>query len=231
MHVAQSATAFRQALEALNRSVVPYVIGGAFAIHHYTGIWRNTNDLDVYLERKHVRRAVHALSRAGFRDHGEMAAGDRKWIYHAVKNHGFVDLIWQPPNHLSPVDETVHARGEDGMFLNIPTRFMPADDLVWAKVFTMNHHRCDWPDVFHVVRARPKNFDWEHLVGKMAEHWPVLLSFIVLYDWTYPREAQSIPQGVRDELLKRKRGLPIVSDEPTREAVLDPWIYTRPTSP
>ncbi len=175
--------------------------------------------------------AVDALSNAGFRDYGEMAPGDREWIYHVTKNRVLIDLVWQPPNHLSPVDESFHQRGPQGSFLGLPARFMPPDELIWAKVFTMNRHRCDWPDVFYLVRARPDDLDWRRLVNKMGDHWPVLLSFIILYDWTYPSETQCIPQDIREELLRRKKECPIETAEPTREAVLDPWIYTRQQSP
>ena len=221
---------FRRALEALNRSNVPYVVGGAFALYRYTGIWRNTHDLDIYLERKNVPVAVDALLRAGFRDYGEMAAGDREWIYHATKSRVLIDVIWQPPNHLSPVDESFYARSRQGTFLGVPVRFMPPDELMWAKIFTMNRHRCDWPDVFDLVRACPKTLDWQYLVRKLGEHWPVLLSFVILFDWTYPSEKQCIPQEIREELMNRKARMPTISDEPTREAILDPWIYSRPAS-
>jgi len=227
----RNAEAFRQALLALNTSGVPYVIGGAFAMHRYSGVWRNTNDLDIYLERQYIERAVDALSQAGFLDCGEMAVGDREWIYHATKKRVLVDLIWQPPNHLSPVDESFHARGQEGAFLEVPVRFIPPDELLWAKVFTLNRDRCDWPDLFHVVRARPGGLDWEHVVRKMGEHWPVLLSFIILYDWAYPSETQCIPRGLREELLERKLSLLMPSEGPTREAVLDPWTHTRGLPP
>jgi len=222
---------FQQALQALNKSNVPYVVGGAFALHHYTGVWRNTHDLDVYMERKDAPAAIDALSRAGFHDYGEMAAGDRQWIYHATKNRVLIDVIWQPPNHLSPVDESFYARSRQGTFLDVPVRFMPPDELMWAKIFTMNRHRCDWPDVFTLVRACPRTLDWQRLVRKLGEHWAVLLSFIILYDWTYPSDRQYIPQEIRDELLDKKMRMPTVSEEPTREAILDPWIYSRPASP
>lgn len=224
----RSAKTFQQALQALRRSGVPHVVGGAFAMHHHTGIWRYTNDLDIYLERRFVSPAIRELSSAGFRNRGEMAPGDRKWIYHAAKNNVLVDLIWEPPNHLSPVDETFYERGPEGTLLGTDVRFLPADELIWAKIFIMNRHRCDWPDVFHVVRASPKGLDWNHLLRKMGEHWQVLLAFIILYDWAYPSEMQRIPSDLRESLLRRKQQLPITSVEPTREAILDPWIYTRP---
>lgn len=223
-----NAKAFRQALHALNNSGVPYVVGGAFAMHHYSGVWRNTNDLDIYLERRCVPSAVHALTRAGFRDHGEMAVDDRHWIYHAVKNETFIDLIWQPPNRLRPVDSSFYAEGEDGALLEVPVCFMPPEELIWAKIFTMNRHRCDWPDIFHIVRAMRDRLDWQHLIDNMDEHWPVLLSFVVLFDWVYPGESDAIPDTVRNQLIERKQAHPPSPQEPTREAILDPWIHTRP---
>ncbi len=219
---------FQEALRALNKADITYVVGGAFAMYHYTGKWRDTNDLDVYLERSCVRPAVDALSGAGFRDHGEMAVGDREWIYHAVRDSTFVDLIWQPPNHLLPVDASFFDRGEDGTFLQVPVRFMPPEELVWAKIFTMNHQRCDWPDVFQMVRATRGRLDWPYLINRMAEHWPVLLSFVVLFDWVYPGEADAIPDLIRKELIQRKMTHPPSPEEPTREVILDPWVYTRP---
>ena len=39
---------YREALEMLNESGASYMLGGAFAIFHYTGIYRDTKDLDVF---------------------------------------------------------------------------------------------------------------------------------------------------------------------------------------
>ncbi|MDM8175553.1 hypothetical protein QT327_14560 [Olivibacter sp. 47] len=39
---------FKEALKLLNDSGSPYMLGGAFAMFHYTGIFRNTKDLDIF---------------------------------------------------------------------------------------------------------------------------------------------------------------------------------------
>lgn len=227
----RSMEVFREALRALNEAGVPYVVGGAFAVHHYTGYWRNTHDLDLYMERQNVSQAVESLVNVGFQDDGEAAAGDRDWIYHMVKDEVMIDVIWQPPNHLDPVNAGFHEWGEEATFLETPVRFMPREELVWSKIFTLNHHRCDWPDVFRVIRACSPDFDWQRLMEKLGEHWPVLLAFIVLYDWVYPQESGCIPDSVRQELMRRKAEWPIEANQPLREMVLDPWIYTRPLAP
>lgn len=231
-HVSRGSLAvFGEALSALNGAGIPYVIGGAFAVHYYSGTWRNTNDLDVYLERKHLREAADVLSELGFRDFGEMAAGDREWIYHAFKDHALIDIIWQPPNHLSPVNESYYRRGVEGYFDGIPVRFIPPDDLIWSKIFTMNLHRCDWPDVFSIIRSCPEQINWRYLLDKMGDHWPVLYAFFVLFEWAYPSEAECIPGAIREELVARTKRLTATPGAPIREAILDPWIYTRPVAP
>jgi hypothetical protein len=220
---------FRQALQALNESRVPNAIGGAFAIFHYTGMWRNTHDLDIYLEHKHLTDAVSALLSAGFEDKGEVAPGDNTWILHAIKNDTLVDLIWEPPNHLRTVDTPMIAGGDDGEFLGVPVRFLSADELIWSKVFTLNRHRCDWPDIWHVIRARPSNLDWSNLLEHMGEQWPVLTSCIIMFDWTFPQDREAIPNGIRDDLkrLHRERSNAEPEYQLEREELLDPWLYTR----
>ncbi len=227
----QEAELFRQAINALNVAGVPYVIGGAFAVYHYGGLWRNTNDLDVYVEREKVSEAALVLMREGFLDCGEMAAGDRDWIYHTKKEEVIVDVIWHSPTGLPVFGPGQYERAPHGEFLGLPTRFLPADDLVLAKIFTMNLHRCDWPDVLRIVRSCPEQFDWQYLVDCMGEHWPVLLSFIILFDWLYPSDVCCIPVWMREELLARKTASVLPPEGPSREVMLDPWIYTRPVIP
>mgnify|MGYP003766398011 CR=1 FL=1 len=224
----ESKRVFREALATLNEAGMPYVVGGAFAMHHYSGVWRYTNDLDLYLDRRHVPVAIEMLSSIGFRDFGEQAAGDREWIYHAMKDGTLMDLIWQSPNRVTSFDGSFFERGSEGAFLGIPVRFMAAEDLVMSKIFTLNHQRSDWPDVFQVIRGCGGRLDWRYVLGRLGDNWAVLLALIVLYDWVYPSETYKVPQFVRDDLLRRKLAHVPSRSEPVRESVLDPWMYSRP---
>ena len=42
---------FREILESIERSEVPYAVAGAFALREHTGICRDTKDLDLFLTR------------------------------------------------------------------------------------------------------------------------------------------------------------------------------------
>src|SRR4051794_41978446 len=57
---------YRRALHALNAASVPYVVAGAYAIYEHTGIYRQTKDLDLFVEPSAVIGAARALHDAGF---------------------------------------------------------------------------------------------------------------------------------------------------------------------
>jgi hypothetical protein len=57
---------FCEVLGHLNGVKLPYVVAGAFALQQHTGIWRNTKDLDLFLEAKVVPHALQHLEEQGF---------------------------------------------------------------------------------------------------------------------------------------------------------------------
>ena len=46
---------YRNALEMLNRSGVPYMIGGTYAFQYYAGIARTTKDFDIFMMKKVIK--------------------------------------------------------------------------------------------------------------------------------------------------------------------------------
>src|SRR5579884_584773 len=49
---------YRDVLLAMNEHQIPYAVAGAFALQKYTGIWRVTKDLDLFLNMAHVPAAL-----------------------------------------------------------------------------------------------------------------------------------------------------------------------------
>jgi len=58
---------FRSAASALRRGRVPFLVGGAFALRHYTGIARDTKDFDLFVRPGDALAALEELSDAGYR--------------------------------------------------------------------------------------------------------------------------------------------------------------------
>src|SRR5690606_42045295 len=67
---------YQAALRALNQAGVPYVVSGLYAIYAYTGIYRQTKDLDLLLEPKYVIQAARVLRDAGF--HTRLRSEERR---------------------------------------------------------------------------------------------------------------------------------------------------------
>ena len=92
---------YRRALQALNDASVPYVVAGAYAIYEHTGIYRQTKDLDLFVEPSAVIPAARALHDAGF----VMRLEDLHWLAKAFVGDKFVDLIYGMGNGVAFIDE------------------------------------------------------------------------------------------------------------------------------
>ena len=77
--------------------------------------------------------------------------------------------------------------------------------MIWQKALIMERERFDGADVAHVLRARADRLDWDRLLDRFAEHWPVLLSHLILFGYIYPEERAKIPARVMRTLLRRAR--------------------------
>jgi len=218
---------YAQALSALNERGVPYMLGGAFAVHHYTNLWRDTHDIDIYITPETLDQATDALRSAGFHDLGEQALGDRDWIYHAGRESVIVDVIWRFANLANYVSDDWFARAPRGRFLGIDVAFLPLEELIWIKVFIINRHRCDWPDVLRLIRARCEAVNWDRLLDLLGEHWLLLAAVVDVFDWQHADSTACIPDHIREELARRHQGYGPGQGDQGREHLLDPWLHLR----
>lgn len=217
-----------EALDALCDSGVQFMVGGAFAVYHYTGWWRNTHDIDVYVTHENMPRAAAALASVGFVDLGEQAPGDHQWIYHSGKDGLIFDVIWRFANLENYITPDWFDRASAGEFLDLPLKFMPLEELVWIKVFVINRHRCDWPDVMRIVQAQCQRLDWGRLLDLIGEHWLLLAGMIDVFDWQHPDSMGCIPDAIRSELAaKHQRYRYDHPGKVDREHLLDPWLHQR----
>jgi hypothetical protein len=216
-----------EALSSLIDSEIPFLVGGAFAVHFYTDLWRDTRDLDVFVPPRDVPNAVDALRATGFADIGEMAARDNDWIFHGRKRNIMVDVIWRFANGIATVDQEWMDEGEPGEFLGYDVAFVPTEKLIYSKLFTLNRHRCDWPDIMRLMKNSVRPVRWPHLLEMIGEHWLLLAGLIDVFDWQHPSETEVVPREIRKELQRRRGKYNLGSNAPSREELLDPWIFTR----
>ncbi len=57
----------RRSVAALHAAEVPFLIGGAYMVEVCGGVSRSTKDFDLYVRPNHVKAALRALARAGYK--------------------------------------------------------------------------------------------------------------------------------------------------------------------
>ena len=227
LFVEQHRELYRQALSALESSGVEYMLGGAFAVYYYTGWWRDTHDIDIYVMPEHLDEAIRALEEADFTDLGEQAGGDRAWIYHSGREALIVDVIFRFANLSNYVTSNWLERAPDTQFLGTNMKILPLEELIWLKVFVINRDRSDWPDVMRIIKAQCSQIDWTRLLELLGEHWLLLAGLIDVFDWQHPDSMGCIPDEIRNGLAERRKDYNKHPVKVEREHLLDPWLHQR----
>src|SRR5688500_11353632 len=170
---------YRRALQALNAASIPYVVAGAYAIYEHTGIYRQTKDLDLFVEPAVVVPAARALHDAGF----VMRLEDLHWLAKGFVGDKFVDLIYGMGNAVAFIDDQWVQHSRAGVLAAQPVRIAPAEELLWHRLFINERHRHDMSDVVHLLLCSGDILDWERLVARVGPHWPLLLAQLQIFSF------------------------------------------------
>jgi len=190
---------YRRALQALNDASVPFVIAGAYAIYEHTGIYRQTKDLDLFVEPSVVIPAARALHDAGF----VMRLEDLHWLAKAFVGETFVDLIYGMGNAVAFIDEAWITHSRPGVLAAQPVRIAPSEELIWHRLFINERHRQDMSDIVHLLLCEGDSLDWERLLARIGEHWPLLLAQLQTFSYVYPGYRTNVPAWVMKQLIER----------------------------
>jgi len=197
----QERQVYKRALEALNGAGISYVVAGAYAIYAHTGIYRKTKDLDLFFEPRDVVTAARALRDAGFVTRLE----DLHWLAKATMGEYFVDLIYGMGNGIAVIDRTWLEHSRPGILAACPVRIASPEELIFHRLFISERHRHDMSDIVHVLLCHGETLDWERLVARVGEHWPLLLSQILMFSYVYPGYRSNVPDWVPQRLLQQAR--------------------------
>jgi hypothetical protein len=186
------------ALRKLDEAGVPYLVGGGYAMAYYTGIARNTKDLDIFLRPQDRDRCLTTLAAAGYRTEFFYPF----WIAKAIDptTDAFIDILYSSGNGLCVVDDewfidnpVVHVHGH-------PTRLVPAEEQLWSKAFVQDRDRFDGADVIHLIYGQAEKLNWKRLLRRFEGHERVLLAHLLLFGYAYPNDQDRIPAWVTASL-------------------------------
>lgn len=191
---------YTEALEMLNNSGARYMLGGAFALFHYTGIYRDTKDLDVFCKSSEYPRILKFFAEKGYRT--ELT--DARWLAKIFKDEYFIDVIFDTTNNIVRVDESWYTYAVKAHFKGIEVLLIPPEELIWCKIYVQNRERFDGADVNHLILKTGKNLDWKRLLLHMEQHWHLLLAQLLIFQFVYPADYHEIiPKWLFDDLMAR----------------------------
>jgi hypothetical protein len=190
---------YRASVRLLEQADIPFLIGGAYAFGRYTGISRDTKDLDIFLQPKDVERALTTLENGGYRCERTFP----HWLAKAHCGEYVIDLIYGAGNGLCEVDQSWLDRACEGKLLGIPVKLCAPEEILWMKAFVMERERYDGADIAHLIESCAERINWQHLVHRFGPDWRLLLSHLVLFGYIFPSERHRIPASVTGELVHR----------------------------
>ena len=190
---------YRAALLTLRESGIEFLVGGAYALDRYTGIARDTKDLDVIVHPDECERVLEVFAQSGF--HTELTFPH--WLGKARSGDDMVDVIFSSGNGCARVDEDWFEHSIADRVLDVPVRLIPVEEMIWSKGLIMERERYDGADIAHLLRVRAAGLDWRRLIRRFGPNWRVLLSHLTLFGFVYPGHRDLIPRPVMRELIGR----------------------------
>ncbi len=188
-----------EALRELSELGLPYLLAGTYAVSAYTGITRETKDLDVFCKAGDYPRIL-----AHFKDKGyAVEIEDERWLGKVFKGRNFFDVIFASSNGTMPVGDAWIEHACRIEVFGTPVQIIGPTELIWSKCFIQLRHRYDGADVAHLILRAHDRIDWNRLLGYMELHWEVLLTHLLNFRWIYPAERDVVPVWLLDELLDR----------------------------
>lgn len=220
----EAASLYREVLQAMNEHAVPYAVAGAFALQKYTGIWRVTKDLDLFVKAADVPLALKYLAEHGFR----CEVPDPVWLAKAHRGEYFVDLISGMSNAVIMVDDTWVQRARPAVIAGVASQIISVEDLLASKLFVIRRERFDGADIAHIIYRTQGKLQWERVLQLAGEHWEIVLWALILFRYIYPAHTDYVPLALWQELLARYTELVRHSDPkaPFRGSLVDDNIFS-----
>jgi hypothetical protein len=190
---------YRDILNTLNNASLPFMVGGAYALYHYTGIDRLTKDFDIFIAHEDYSAISRVLTAAGYK----MDLAYPHWLAKVYDSGEFIDLIFSSGNGIATVDKSWFEHAPVAQIFDVDAKICPVEEMIWSKAFVMERERFDGADVAHLILAQGRQLNWRRLMVRFDPHWRLLLSHLTLFGLIYPVHRQIIPEFVMHELLER----------------------------
>jgi hypothetical protein len=218
---------YKCVLDQLCTAEIPFALGGGLALGVYTQKFRRSKDIDLYVLPRHREQVIEMMNNCGLDDYFGVKEYVRHWIYRGYKGEAIVDVIWAMANQRAEVDERWLTAGPTVRMFDQEFRVIPAEELIWSKLYVVQRDRCDWPDILNLLNATAPTLDWDHLLERAEEDEALIKGVLSLFSWVCPKRAETVPRRIWERLgLKPVFPEQHAKDRPSPKDLLDtrPWL-------
>jgi predicted nucleotidyltransferase len=190
---------YKEVLQILKDSKLPFSVGGTLAIMEYTGIKRDTKDLDIFCTPGEFQKILSIFAEKGYITQIE----DERWLAKIKKEKMFADIIFNSANGILPVHDNWVESSRTAEVFGVKVNLMPIEEVIFSKAFVATREKYHGADVAHMILKNNKEIDWKKLLSYFDQYWEVLLMHVLNFRFIYPSEREKIPKWLLDELLSR----------------------------
>ncbi|RJP23308.1 MAG: nucleotidyl transferase [Candidatus Abyssobacteria bacterium SURF_5] len=210
-------------LSLLNETEVDYAVGGAFAMHAHTGIWRDTKDFDVFVAPQDLKKVLNRLSQAYFNPD----IRDTSWLAKVESTPYNFDIIFGFRNGLMKIDRQFLEHSVRVEVMGVQTRALEIEELIASKAYIARRYRFDGADIAHLIRESKGKLDWERLLRLMDGNRDVLFWHLIFFLIVYPGHSDFIPRDLLADLFNQlvERGQKITNPKLFQGTLLDPVSF------
>ena len=216
---------YRASLELLNEKNMPYMLGGGFALYHYTGIIRDIKDMDIFCKPSQYPQILKLFAEHGY----ETQMYDVRWLAKVHRSEFYIDVIFNTANSICTVDDAWFDNASDSVVYGVPLKIIPAEELIWCKLYVQNRERFDGSDINHIILKQGATLNWKRLLSRIDPHWHLLLMQLLQFQFVYPSDFREIiPEWLFKELLQRAHDqyeLPPPYEKVCRGPIIDNTQY------
>jgi hypothetical protein len=219
----EEARLFHEWLKIMRRSNVPYALGGAYAQYAFTGVWRDSKDMDVFVRPQDVRTVLDAFVEAGY----DTELRDPRWLAKVHSAPHLLDILFavRHMTRLRVSDEWLRT-AVAARFLDVPVRILRPEEIIATKVYIANRDRFDGADILHLIRALQGEVDWQRLVDLLEGDEEIVLWHLVLFAFAYPMHREWLPRELMRRAFERVQSTPaLFGARAFRGGVLDPVSF------
>ena len=194
------ARVFSDWLALLNKQDINYAVGGAFAIYAYTGLLRNTKDIDIYIKPSDLKQILTLFESAGY--HTEIT--DNGWLAKVFyEDRFFMDMLFAIPRQRFLIEKDWFDDLRSAGLCDVEINVLAIEQLFVSKVFLAKSYRFDGADIVHLILSAKGNMRWQRILDYLGDEWELLLWYLLLFNFIYPGRANYLPQQLMVELFER----------------------------